>query len=1012
MSRYQNQPIRFGLQGLVLKRARDLVSPSEATILTNLYNFRGGKMLARRGQTTLGQNPARTRVHTIRRLNAVGGTTYARFYGMDTTLQLGTAGNPAQVATGYSGFPLNLLPYRSEIAGDAWMYVGDFNQMNKVRIDGLVMPIGLPAPSSVPTSALATLKSTTIDAMSSTTGWAGHHDAFSNAPTVNTSAPSPPSGGAATTLVTAAGAFNAAYTSWMDKALTVDLTSVGGIAASSSDYLHLWLYVDFPQDIVEVRVYFVTSAFTAGVVPGTSATQNIAGYWRSFAPDAFTAAIAGAPSLTSALTFAEIVAAHASARNPTAGTPVGTAVPISGSTVVGAGTWTEFGVVGRPLYRSDFTPFGQTTPITSVAPNGSWGTVTGIVIWVSVVGPQTSGAAAPNVKVAVNNSYLFGGYGLDSGPAGNIPYNWVYTNYDQRTGAESNLVGTVAVPTPTTPDLDALRAAVNITPAAYGDGNIRQRFYRKGGTITDDWYFTGVNASDGGVYQDTQTDAFVFGTGLTAPVDHFQPVPTVNASGVTVLAQPVPSLWGPVQGMLFACGDPYRPGWLYSSKPTEPDHWFNAVEVCSSSETLIAGCVYDDRAFVFSTEKGYQIIPNLDAGGGLTTLPTPCQHGLAARWGLTVGVGGIYFCGRDGIYRTTGGDEGVPLSDDIRVLFDPTVDGPTNGYYPIDFAHGDAIRLHIVGTDLWFGYQDTNGGQQWMIYSLLYEEWRHYGFTYGVAEVYLEEGVNPQSILLGETTLGLIDTYSGVTDRGTAIPWHYRSGALDQGQPRATKRFGNWMISHDDAGGTCLAQAYLDDETIVATAVSITSSGGRQYSIFDPFTGATTRGLNLSMDLSGASSVGQPILYLGEMAYEAEPADYNLWETDELDHGITGWQIPLFTWLAIRRNNQGASQVLTLTRTIYDDRLNILATETYTLTATQVKSHIYLPFNAQKGALFKYRIVGVQPFRIYEEETTMTIQSCQGGPPIAVRPFGTRDESGLQADLNPLLAAIRPGGAS
>lgn len=1015
MSTYQSQPIRFGLQGLVLKPARDLVNPDQATILSNLDNVKGGKLQVRPGQTLLGQ--AGATVHTIRRLNAQNGASYARFYGIDGNLYSGTTGNPSLVDSGYSGRPLWTVPYRSEIAGDSWLYLADSAKMAKVRLDGTVMPIGLAAPGGAVTAAAGTLQSTTINAMNSAAGWTGYHDSASGAPTVDTSAPSPPSGGAATTLVTNAGTVKAAYTQWMDHALTVDLTQVGALGANSAsdgDYIHLWLYMDFPSNIIEIRVFFVTSTFTSGVVPGTSVTQNNVGYWKAFGPGDFAVALAGTSSTAAALTAAERAALNATLgagiRTPPPGTPsVGTAVArgstppsITAPASTGAATWTEFGVVGRPLYRSDFTPFG-TSP--------SWATVNGIVIWVNVAANTVAGALSPNVRVAVNNSYLFGGYGLDDGAIGARNFDWVCTNFDPRTGAESNgspvMTGQATAPTGTW--LDALRGQVTLTPAApYGNSAVRQRFYRRGGVNIDNWYFTGVNTSDGGTFTDVNTDAFTRGTGLTVPVDHFQPIATVDASGNTVLNQPVAAIWGPVQGMLFACGDPFRPGWLYASKPNEPDHWINAIEVCQGSEQLQAGCVFADRAFVFSTERAYHIIPNLNTGGGLTSLPTACQHGLAGRWGLAVGLHGIYVCARDGIYLTSGGDEGVPLSDDIRPLFD----GQTvNGQAPIDFAgNANNIKLRLTTTLLWFLFVDTNGVRACYVYSLLYQTWRRYDFAFAVNEAYLEEGVPGQSVLLGEAAGGTIDTFSGLTDRGTPITWHYRSGALDQGVPRIEKRYGNWAVDLD-AGwlsglSSYTAQAFLNDETTTVAPVVVGTLPGRRRTTFDPFAGATTRARNVSMDLTGSSIFATPTLYLAEIAAASEPADYQLWETDEIDHGIPGWQTPVALFLAVRGL---PGTTLTLTRTIYDDLQNQLyPPDTYAVAISAVKSHVYVPFTASKGALYQYRFVTANgAFRIYPDETSMLVQVK--GQLLTVRPFATT-AAGIQS-LNPLLAALRPGGA-
>ena len=48
------------------------------------------------------------------------------------------------------GDPLTLVPHRPTLSSDPWMWVADRNKMVKVRADGLVLPIGLPAPTTPP----------------------------------------------------------------------------------------------------------------------------------------------------------------------------------------------------------------------------------------------------------------------------------------------------------------------------------------------------------------------------------------------------------------------------------------------------------------------------------------------------------------------------------------------------------------------------------------------------------------------------------------------------------------------------------------------------------------------------------------------------------------------------------------------------------------------------------------------------------------------------------------------
>jgi hypothetical protein len=133
--------------------------------------------------------------------------------------------------------------------------------------------------------------------------------------------------------------------------------------------------------------------------------------------------------------------------------------------------------------------------------------------------------------------------------------------------------------------LHAERRAINMTPPAFGDAAVRQRMYRRGGLNTSQWVFLGQNSVDGGGFTDRIDDLDGAAAGLLE-FDHHQPVATVDDNGAEILAQPVPVFFGPTHGMLFALGDPHRPGHVYWVKNSRTA----ACGVVRPSASPVTGC--------------------------------------------------------------------------------------------------------------------------------------------------------------------------------------------------------------------------------------------------------------------------------------------------------------------------------------------------------------------------------------------------------------------------------------
>jgi hypothetical protein len=880
--------IRYGVGGLVLNVAPDVLRPEDAAILTNLAYDATGYYIGRYGQTSLAT--AGAGIHSIGRLDELVTFSWTRVWGAGTNLLIGQTGALTTVDTGYSGDPLSLLPYRASNDAGSWMFVANAARMRKVRIDGLDVPIGLPVPGGMVSVTPETPYQTGIAAfdgsdgtqaaawfpnagtdffVNETTGLPEYHPTVPPLISDQAGAENGTLGGSVRIDLNGGPGISTSYYTFMSLAKVMNLTTLtnpigpGTRPADDPDLMHLWLKTSHPSRLKELRLYLVCDAvFDTSVVPGTSQLSNVNAYVKAFRPDDFTTFISGTATAVEAAQTSRTRAAldaDLRRRRTLLASGVGSAVTRVTELVdtnrqrtleLGAGNeqWMEYGVVGLPLRRGDFRRIGN-------SPDRSWATITGIIIYVLT----TDGNG---IGVEFDAWFLSGGSGPDSVEPGAQPYDYRATHYDPRTGAESNGCDEAA-----TPYTDLERQGANVSVAAYGSGAIRQRFYRRGGSLVDDWYFVGESSSDGGTVLDRLTDAEISADDLL-PVTHYQPVPSQDDAGNEILAQPVPVLIGPVQDLMFAVGDPNRPGVVYYCLPGEPDHWpaDGWLEVCSPTEELMNGGLFSGQAFVFSRERLYYLYPNLTQSGTVSSSPTGCKKGINARWFFTVGRGGIYFGTNDGIYRT-GGDDPTLISRDIEPLFR----GETvNGYFPIDFLAENLLRLEVFRQDLWFSYRDSHGDQQVLLYSLLDQKWRHYAFGNPIV-VPFTEGANENAVLILGANNGSAYTHAGTSDAGIAIAWTHMTGALDAGQPRKTKLLGDIILDLDRAGTDINVLTTLNHDAVINGTTVIDDGTGRTRYIIQPFGSEPQQARTCALTLSGNYTAARPVLYQAGIAISLQP---------------------------------------------------------------------------------------------------------------------------------------------
>jgi len=919
---FKPQTIPFGRGSLDLRRPIGEIAAENYAALFNAYRRQDGLLTGRPGLTQLLTGINNGAVNSICRLNlsltpqpfAADGLppidslglhpVGVRFIG---TSNLGGnlfyAAVPAAVLidSGYSGNSLCFLPYRPPLAATPWVYIADSNKMSKATpistTKALVLPLGLPAPSNpdarmpmdefppelyfggwdgsmdlrqianftlfgfeaVEGAApqLVTLQAqdkTVIDACESAAPWTGSAGT-GGAPTITTDAVDFKEGLASLKITTAVGGATTEYYNFLSRALSLDLTRVGTKPATDEDHLHGWVQFDQPKLIQEIRFYYILSNYSATALPGDDATSNKNFYAKAIRADDFTSFLSATGNALESQTTQNT---NTSVQQVGGGLASVAGVP----TVSGAKNWTEFGALKFPLRRGDFKRFGDNEAL-------DWSDVVGLTILIFT----TTNSA---VNVWFDDLSFVGGAGPDSSIAGDVPYDYRYRNYDPRTGVKGN-------PCPVSLEnfwIDPVRQAVIVKPVAFGDPEIRQQVFRRGGVLTRAWYFVGQNAQDGGSIEDRLTDASIINAEILQE-DNDQPVTTVDANNRIVLAQPLHTIFGPVDDTIFGLGDPYRKGDIYWCKKGDADAWpaYQHIELCGTAEELVGGYVYANQPYAFSREQGFVLFPNLGGSGQVGYAPTGCKRGPVSRTAYAVGIKGCYFVARDGFYGTAGGPEECLSFDWVDPIFKLGLTEPNtqiNGLYPIDFGFTILVACH--GHDVWISYFDTQGTQRALIYDVLQQYWRAYKFpvNYGPSGLY-SEPAQPLSLLVGGEPN--VWSHTGTADGSLPIAGTYKSGSLDQDVDRADKLYGDIWIQKDSPAASLSITPRLNDETItLPTLTLLPNVGGMSVTTLDPFDSVGEFGnpgpreaQSLSLEVSWSTVEAPPLLRQWGLSFLVTP---------------------------------------------------------------------------------------------------------------------------------------------
>ena len=281
--------------------------------------------------------------------------------------------------------------------------------------------------------------------------------------------------------------------------------------------------------------------------------------------------------------------------------------------------------------------------------------------------------------------------------------------------------------------------------------------------------------------------------------------------------QPLPYLFGITDNInfVYAVGDPLRPGTLYwckgSNLDSAPDT--NQMDVTDPSEPLINGAMSNGLGVLFSTRRAWIIEPNFfnalatvtgTEGSTWSLQATAINRGLfIPRCVAVEGGGRIFFRVDDGIMISIAGGSPQSITDeDLYPLFaHENEDGGSsvpqsvtiagNTVFPPDDSQPQKQQFAVINGYLYYDYASTDNVQRTLVFDIAAMGWVSDVYTPTVLCRGGNEGQSTQGVLCGCSDHTLRQLASGGTESATAI---FLTPAWDKGDTRSTAQWGDCYI--------------------------------------------------------------------------------------------------------------------------------------------------------------------------------------------------------------------------
>jgi hypothetical protein len=448
--------------------------------------------------------------------------------------------------------------------------------------------------------------------------------------------------------------------------------------------------------------------------------------------------------------------------------------------------------------------------------------------------------------------------------------------------------------------------------------------------------------------------------------------------------QHLPYMWGPdANGVIFACGDQFRPGTLYFAKPYAPDSAPDTYnqEITSPTEPLLGGEVLDGVPYVASTLYWWRLYFQPDnAAQRYSAVKEPIPRGLAAPFGHCNDGSTIYWWAKDGIWSSASGS----LTDaDLYDLFPHEgVVGSSITYNGVtiqapNYALASYFRLAYANYYLYAIYRDSQGAYRMLVLNVRTGAWCYdtYGGTFLISSVYQIEQqaestsvLNPVVLMAGTTDVihqqGRIYQQTDLIDdpNSTPITVTLATPEFDGGDVRAPKQWGDFFLDLVPAAnlGVSATPTSLGAGLMAATTIPSGTSRSRLPVSVGGTLVSDFLGLFLQWSDDFTIQTVPTQIFLWQPSFDIQPARTIGWKTFGTSFGMQGYghirQIAL-AWIS--------TATVTLTITTFDGQSPTALVIPSSGGAYQKQM---FPISANKGQLFIFQAVSSAPFQIFEDD--------------------------------------------
>lgn len=452
--------------------------------------------------------------------------------------------------------------------------------------------------------------------------------------------------------------------------------------------------------------------------------------------------------------------------------------------------------------------------------------------------------------------------------------------------------------------------------------------------------------------------------------------------------QMLPYLWGPdVNGVIYGCGDPLRPGSFYFAKSNLPDSApdTNNQELTSPSEPLLGGVVISGISLVASSSRWWKLyLSFLSTGTAYQAVEMPVGRGLVAPYAHCTDGKSVYFVAKDGIYTTAGGAGKSLTDDDLYNLFPHEgISTPVNytygGFtlYAPDYTYAADFRLAYCNSYLYFDYRDSTGFPRTLVADLrdpANPAWAPEAYADAILTHYAVE--QQESSLLTITQkydlLVMADNAGKVykeatnsNDNGAAIQGVYATFEYNGGDFRESQLFNDAYIDIVPISGAQAAP--IMDGVAVVGPTAIPAGSNRLETNIPVGLELSHMGILIGWTDNFNTQALPTIINAWQPMYQGVPVSVFQWKTQKSAFGLLGYK-HLRQWNFTYRS----TAAVTLTVTAYDGTSP--AVITLPSTGGVVKKVIF-PFTFNKGML--YDVVGVssQQWTPYNSESELYVGS-------------------------------------